>query len=311
MTDYVSFKENTSDELIYNWCNRNKNECIENEYGLIPPTKMLYVIYLSHIHRIIPYSDLSENIKIWESQYSKYITLREAVGYSIDNSLYNKSDGDLYKIFHMRFHETNQKYKDTDIDMNKSENEFFKDNVERYFDHDFIHSQVALMLRGEHILLFSKFQKDGSVAIDEEKFTKADNSTKIKMFQEEITVLFLERYIIPTLINNYKNQDKKFTGFDENFMKFKLKEICLHLILNLSGSEHHFLRRYGINHYRQIMDINCFNIEKIVNLALNITRIERHIDEIIIDPSNMNNVELFLDKLIMNHIENKTNKYNI
>ena len=59
------------------------------------------------------------------------------------------------------------------------------------------------------------------------------------------------------------------------------------------------------------IDINCFNIEKIVNLALNITRIERHIDEIIIDPSNMNNVELFLDKLILNHIENKTNKYNI
>lgn len=309
--DYVSLRENTSDELIYNWCNQNKNQCIKTEYGLIPPIQILYVIYLSHIHRIIPYSDLNENIKIWESQYAKYIKLREKVGYEIDDILYNQPNSDLYKIFNMRFGETNEKYKDTDIDMNKSENEFFKDNVERYFDHDFIHSQVALMLRGEHILLFSKFQKDGSVAIDEEKFSKSTNSIKINMFQEETTVLFLERYIIPTLINNYKNQNKNFTGFDDQYMKFKLKEICLHLILNLSGSGHHFLRRYGINHYRQIMDLGSYNIEKIVNLALNITRIERHIDDIIINFSNMNNVELFLDKLILNHIENKTNKYYI
>lgn len=312
ITDYIQFKTNTSDELIYNWCNQNINKCIKTEYGLIPPTDILYVIYLSHIHRIIPYANLEENIKIWENHYLKYIQLRENVGYQIDKILYDSdSNNYLNKIFHMRFNETNQKYRDTNIDMNKSENEFFKDNVERYFDHDFIHAEVALMLRGEHILLFSKFQKEGSIALDEEKFTKADNDLKIKMFQEEIIVLFLERFIIPTLINNYKIPQKKFTGFDEKFMKFKLKELSLHLILNLSGKDHHFLRRYGINHYRQIMDYKSFSIEQIVNLGLGLTKIERHIEDIVIDFNCMNDVELFLDKIILNHIEKSKQYYKI
>jgi hypothetical protein len=312
ITDYIQFKTGSSDELIYNWCNQNKDKCIKTEYGLIPPTDILYIIYLSHIHRIIPYASLKENIKIWENHYSKYINLREKVGYEIDKILYNSNQNNqnnhLNKIFHMRFNESNQKYRDTDIDMDKSENEFFKDNVERYFDHDFIHAQVALMLRGEESLLFSKFQKEGTVALDEDKFTKADNNLKIKMFQEEITVLFLERYIIPTLINNYKIPQKKFTGFEEKFMKFKLKELSLHLILNLSGKDHYFLRRYGINHYRKIMDYNSFNIEQIVNLALSLTKIERHIEDIVIDFNCMNDVEVFLDKIILNHIE-KSKQY--
>lgn len=306
ITDFIVLKRNTSDELIYNWCNQNKDKCIKTEYGLIPPNEILYVIYLSHIHRIIPYSNLEENIKIWENQHSKYISLRESVGYGIDHILYNLNQNNHYlnKIFHMRFNETNQKYTDTTIDMNKSENEFFKDNVERYFDHDFIHAQVGLMLRKEENLLFSKFQKEGSVALDEDKFNKAPDSIKIKMFQEEIIVLFMERYIIPTLINNYKIAQKKFTGFDEKFMKFKLKELSLHLILNLSGKDHYFLRRYGINHYNQIMNYNSFNIEQIVNLSLSLTKIERHIEDIVIDFNCTNDVEIFLDKIILNHVEN-------
>ena len=308
ITDYELVEPATSNQMIYDWCNNNKQRCIKKSIGLIPPIELLYVIYLSHIHRIIPYFDSQTNINIWTKSFEKYICMRQNIGYKIDDILYNECNKDnyLHKIFHKRFEETNQKYGDTKIDMTKSENEFFKDNVCRYFEHDFIHAEVGLMLRGEHSFLFMKFQKEGSVALDEDKFVMAKDELKINMFREEVTVLFLERFVIPTLYENYDIPKKKFSGFDNKLCADKIIELCLHLILNLSGSGHHFLRRYGINHFNQISDRSFYNFGRIINLALSLTKIDLHIDDIIVKATTDNNVELFLDRIIKKNIEKKT-----
>ena len=70
------------------------------------------------------------------------------------------------------------------------------------------------------------------------------------------------------------------------------------------------MRRFGINHFRQICD-GTFNVQKIVQLGMKLTKIDLHINDIVLKAETFNNVELFLDKLIKNHISKDIQKINI
>jgi hypothetical protein len=263
---------------------------------------------------MIPFDDVKTNIYKWMSSARILSMLREKLGYGIDDKIYlipkeDSTDKYLYDIFHKRFEETNKKYGDTQIDMEKNETEFFKDNVDRFFDHDMIHEKVALLCRNSKLLLFKKFQNKDNVGLSEQLFRNCwDNEYKCQMFREEVMVLFLERFLIPTLMNNYKKEDKSFDGFNKNTLHEKIIEIGIHLILNLSGSGHHFLRRYAIHHYTQIIMFNLFNIQELVYIALQITDVQIYDKKSDITVNHIkNNVEKFVDEIILNYIH--YNKY--
>lgn len=81
---------------------------------------------------------------------------------------------------------------------NKTEQEFFYDNVQRKYNHDDIHNAVAWFDEP----LYSRFLKsENSVACDKTKFYNLTKEEQILAVREEIIVTALERWLIP---NDFK-----------------------------------------------------------------------------------------------------------
>lgn len=158
---------------------------------LLPNLLILYAIKKSHIHRILPITpSTTQNIEIWRHSLETYLWMRnklisttfvdpapsvrrEADGHTdpykaLDSVFYQRAgeqqDEEPYVeylasiIFKLRFEETNQRVGDTVIEMNKTEEEFFKDNVKRYIDHDLLHKKMAMINRNEVDPIFKKYQ---------------------------------------------------------------------------------------------------------------------------------------------------------
>lgn len=287
--DIGSFPDNTildfifiessfeTDKRIYRWCNKNIRQCetitIGNNKFIIPNIMILYAIYASHIHRILPIANNQEdNIRIWISQIKKYTMLRKKIGYEIDDIMYkNKActhiEKEAHDIFHDRFLETTKKHGDTFSLFGNGKEAFFDDSVDRIIDHDELHKKVAVMERGTDELIFKRFQID-SVEIQEKLFMEADKNDRCNMFREEIIVLVIERALIPELMNIHKNGGN-FYEFDKKYLTNKIKEVVVHLITNLSGNGHYFLRRYALNHY-DLLDAP-YNLDGICKIAMELT----------------------------------------
>ncbi len=141
---------------------------------LVPPIEILYVVTKSHIHRILNVTaNQEQNDEVWYSHVKKYKMLRDKLGYEkLDSILYSgylldwkplsndESLEDLMrKIYQLRFEETTKRVGDTPISMNKSEKDFFNDNVKRYVDHDKLHEAVAMEFRGVPTPIFFDLSK--------------------------------------------------------------------------------------------------------------------------------------------------------
>lgn len=278
-------KDDSSNMYIHNWCNDHKDLCkiMKFNFGdcLVPPIELLYVIYKSHIHRILPITQNQKtNIEIWFSYMKKYTFLRQKLNYKTLDMMLGKCYDDLiqhaaYDIFYKRFNEVNKRVGDTNYKMDQDAESFFDDSVKRYINHDVLHSKISVLERNVSEPLFKKYQKDGSVAIDYELFRNGIQSEKIQMFREEVMVLLLERCMIPELVECYKEKELKFDGYDINYLKGKIIEIGAHLITNLSGNGHHFLRTFALDHVTYILDIESFNYANLEKLAVEISQVDK------------------------------------
>lgn len=88
-------------------------------------------------------------------------------------------------------------YSNTDKDrlnLYKKKSDFFDDYVEYVYDHDFLHEVVAFPDKPIYSLCLVDGQE---VAIDKEKFFKLPLDKQLRMFQEEVTVIAAERWLIP------------------------------------------------------------------------------------------------------------------
>jgi hypothetical protein len=82
------------------------------------------------------------------------------------------------------------------LSLYKTKDEFFDDFVAKEYEHDDLHIYVSRKGKPVYTLCL----KDGqSVFIDKNKFDNLEYSAKIRMFQEEIAVIALERWIIPSI----------------------------------------------------------------------------------------------------------------
>ena len=80
------------------------------------------------------------------------------------------------------------------LSLHKKKQDFFNDYVDYKYDHDYLHELVAYPDKP----VYNMCLKDGEdVAIDKEKFFSLPFEKQIRMFKEEITVIALERWVIP------------------------------------------------------------------------------------------------------------------
>jgi hypothetical protein len=246
--------------------NFDKTILISDIKFIVPSKEIMSMIYLTSILRIIPYTENQEtNIQIWLKRVNTYNIIRSQINYiQFDYELL--SDGFIGKQFKERANDKFEKYGDTLISLDKTETEFFKDNIPRIFDHDWLHQKVAELCRNETGLLFPKLQKDGIAGLDKELFDKATTEFKISMLQEEIITLILERKIIPTI---------DISGdYDIEQYCIDINNIGSHFATNLCGQGFHFLRKYVLDHYQMIMN---FNVEPndIINIGLKLMNKEK------------------------------------
>ncbi len=81
------------------------------------------------------------------------------------------------------------------LSLNKTKDEFFDDYVNHVYDHDLLHKIVA---KPNRPIYESVLKDDQQVLIDKEKFSKLSKNDQINLFREEIKVIALERYLIPS-----------------------------------------------------------------------------------------------------------------
>lgn len=283
-----------SNQLIFNECNQNpdKYQCkkivitgIGEVY--LPPLELLYVILKSHIHRILQVTQLqNENIGVWLKHLKYYKLIRDKLGYEkMDNILYKSylgewkeitNDGSLEdfmrQVFQMRFNETNQRVGDTTVSMEKSKEEFFKDNVERFIDHDELHKKVSMKFRQSPDPIFKKYQTNSNqVDLDLESFLKAEYNEKLTMLREELMVLFLERKWIPEVKTCYVDLKIPYNNFDRNVKNSEFIDVGVNFITNLCGQGDYWLRRFCLDHVHVLLDCNYYDFDILKELVLEIT----------------------------------------
>lgn len=79
------------------------------------------------------------------------------------------------------------------LSLNQNKEQFFTDNVDYRYDHDFLHQLVAYPNRP----MYERCLKDGQeVLIDKDKFFSMPFEDQIRMFREEIAVISMERWLI-------------------------------------------------------------------------------------------------------------------
>lgn len=311
--DVVLTSESYSKKLIFDYCNKHEMEVITicDDLKVINcPIELLYCLKKSHIHRILPLTNNQEkNIDLWFRAVKQYEHLRNncSISYKeLDTILYeNKNiyENKNYKyadvmpdVFYESFNEVNKRISDTVISMDTNKENFFKDNVERFFEHDLLHKYVAKMNRNSEVLLFELYQSDDKVSINKDKFLSDSKSNQINMIKEEIIVLFLERNMIPTIMNCYIKEKIKYVKYSQNKFDSEIKFIIANYATNLCDKGHSWLRNYVIDHLQFLME---YDLESIEDLACKITKCDELDDEY-----NKNKISL---EEIMEYAKNKNN----
>lgn len=167
----------------------NKNNFYEDKelrysYNVASP-ETLFLLKKSHI----PF-----NIH-WKKNIVDYLYLKSR----IDNS---KLDDKWNDIFQTRFEEVKERMKHKERNFNVSNSEFFKVSerfVQRIIPHDNIHYATCFFDEP----LFRKVKDDlGKAEMSESKVNALSNDLKIKLIQEEIMALSIERVILPAIKEN-------------------------------------------------------------------------------------------------------------
>ena len=224
----------------------------------LPPIELLYALIRGHLHRIPKISgNQSSNIAIWEKHMKHYQLNRKRYGYAKLDKMMSVSY-EMEQIYKTEFDRITLELGDAPS-MQKSEDEFFKDNVVRHMPHDELHKNVALFNRGTEEPLFRKFQSDpDSVEMDKDLFMNGTKQEQIETIKEELMVLLLERKILPAVIEH---------GSDINLKEVKFNEVVCHFMTNLCGNGHSWLRQYCLDHYQLVIDLNTYPQDKLCRFA--------------------------------------------
>ena len=254
---------------------------------IIPDLITMTLIYKSHIHRIIRHGNHQSSVMKWFSQIRRYGQLLKKAGKTnILKILYGKGehyvdaiatdkqyyedeplDYLIYRKFYIaRFNEANEKWGDAIVEMKKTNEEFFNDNVLRFVDHDeVIHRKIADWKRGtKSELPFECFKEDSKMAELSSKlfFLDENEDKRISCVREEIMALFIERKLLPALVKFGKIP----MGLEE-----QLFEITSHHITNLCGTGHYWLRQWCLDNFEKFDPLrHSYDIDGMIKITKDI-----------------------------------------
>lgn len=161
---------------------------LEKSQFRICSMKGLYILKRSHLHRII-------NFEKHMIHFHKYI--------KPDTEELNVKDKLTLKV---RTKQTKEFYKDTTPSLKKTNDDFFNDSVSnRHFIHDDIHEAVAFYKKPIYTKLKYEGEEDDAFC-QKELWEKLEFDDKVKCVQEEALVLSLERFIIPSILDNHESK---------------------------------------------------------------------------------------------------------
>ena len=156
-------------------------------HGTYIDLESLYILKLSHAEYDIHWSKTVNHIqRIKRKLMHKYGSV------DIFKSLPSKYHDLFYalKDFWKEKHKEKKK-----IRLAVTKKQFFNEKVSRKYDHDFLHEVVKY----NDEPMYKKCLKDGhEVLLDENKFKKLSKREKLQLCREEIYVIALERFLIPS-----------------------------------------------------------------------------------------------------------------
>jgi len=128
------------------------------------------------------------------------------------------------------------------VNLNKNNDEFFKDNVKREYEHDELHILVAHYDRP----LYERIKPDLNKANCSYKmFTDLSFEDKIKLCREEIFVVALERYLIP---NDFVANEKA-----------AFHKALKHLVTSMSFG---WFPRFIVENIKEITNVKKLNLKE-------------------------------------------------
>ena len=133
---------------------------------------------------------------------------------------------------------TKEEYGDRVPSLNQSNEDFFDDKVEKHFEHDWIHEQMAhydapLYTRMKHDQSLAKCEKDLWICFSHED--------KIKCVLEECYVIGLERFIVPRKLAGERHPPAPIAA------EWALEKVCTTLC---SG----WFRDFAIDNHQEILE---------------------------------------------------------
>jgi len=162
-------RKNTKNNEYY-WTDAFQYIYDNNKNSKYVDPNFLYTIKVSHA---------AWNVK-WEKTM-KDIEFLQSKGCTLDKTLYNLLIEDWKKI-----------HGDKKVKMNVNNSEFFKENIYRKYDHEWLHEQFAFYERP----LNEKIRKDlNSPLCSKELWAELTDENKYKTALEELFVLTAERYV--------------------------------------------------------------------------------------------------------------------
>lgn len=173
-TDYIS--EDEIDKADCHYC--ESFDYIIKKYPdlKVATPEILYALKVSH--------------SFWDVHWDKTIfdiLFYQSKNIQLDEELYIP----LYK-------DCEKRYGKKKANLNKDNEKFFADSVERVYVHDDIHKAIAYYDKP----LYFKIKDDTKLAnVSHNRFLELSEEDKIKLCREEIFVTALERFLIP---NNFK-----------------------------------------------------------------------------------------------------------
>lgn len=299
-----------ANKYIYDICNKNYKTItiIDNIRVILPPLEILYMIKKSHIHRILNLTDNNLlNLEIWEKHMKMYLWMRNKLDYNKMNTILygeskygevlsisnedDKSDDYIYrKVFTMKFNETNERVGDTYINFDQTEKDFFDDNVKRYIHHDELHKKIALLCRNTEDTLYDKYKIDKTNAnIEKDLFMNADNDEKIQCLREEIMVLYIERKLLPEVMECYVSLKIPIPKYNIKSKEHDIREIIAHFMTNLCGKGHNWLRQYALDNYDKLSDISLYRFDDLLKVVVKIANPEK-----VNEPNELQTIDRFM-----------------
>jgi hypothetical protein len=215
--------------------------CQKYHCGFIETEKGRFKIISAIGHMLLKRSHLHRPFK-FAKHIRDYHLLKQKFGFITDLC----DDTEYYRLLDERIKLTKLEYPDRTPSLKKTTDDFFDDQVTKYYHHDDLH---RITCYGEQPI-FEMLKTDANkVWCSKQKWESLDHMTQVRCVAEECFVIALERYIIPKIETGQKHPPERFA------YSWALERVCTTLT---SG----WFRDFAIENWPEISSLELNFLER-------------------------------------------------